>query len=72
MSTSRINVIYYITDIALIANNKANLHRLLQQTVWVKIYNMEVSKTKIKCMTTGKIPIRCKLEIEGSVKEKVM
>ncbi|XP_015181515.1 PREDICTED: uncharacterized protein LOC107069067 [Polistes dominula] len=73
MGNKEVTILCYADDAVLIAENEDDLQRLLHQfTRTANTVNMKISAEKTKCMTTVKIPIRCKLEIEGKVIQQVM
>ena len=60
-------------DAALIAESEDDLQKLLHEfNTTAKSFNMIISPTKTKCMTTSKTPIRCKLEIDGVIVQQEM
>lgn len=73
MGTKNISIICYADDAVIVAESEDNLQKLLHtfnQTA--KQLNMVISTSKTKCMTTSKVPIRCKLEVDGEVIQQVM
>lgn len=73
MGEQEINLLCYADDAVLIAESEDDLQRLLHQlTTVAKTLKMKISFTKTKCMTTSKMPIRCKLEVEGEIIQQVM
>ena len=57
----------------LVAENEDDLQRLLYQfNLVAKSFNMVISASKSKCMTTSKTPLICKLEVNGSIIQQEM
>ena len=68
-----INIICYAADAVLIADSEDGLQRILHAfNLTAKKYNMKVSAVKTKSMVISRSPIRCKLEVDGSMIEQVM
>ncbi|KAK9887098.1 hypothetical protein WA026_020042 [Henosepilachna vigintioctopunctata] len=66
MGDKEISILCYADDAVLIAENEDDLQRLLHQfNLTAKSFNMIISASKTKCMTTSKTPLRCKLEVDG-------
>ncbi|XP_044767088.1 uncharacterized protein LOC123322993 [Coccinella septempunctata] len=73
MGQQEISILCYADDAVLIAESEDDLQRLLHQFTRIAAsFNMKISVAKTKCMTTSKIPIRCKLEIEGQIIQQEM
>ena len=73
MGEKKINILCYADDAVLVAENEDDLQRLLHQfNLVAKSFNMVISASKSKCMTTSKTPLRCKLEVNGSIIQQEM
>lgn len=73
MARKNINIICYAGDAALLANSEDDLQRMLHQFVRsAGTLHMDMSKQKTKCLTISREPLRCKLEIEGTIIEQAM
>ena len=73
MGDQEITILCYADDAVLVAENENDLQRLLHRfNCTAKSLNMIISTQKTKCMTTSKVPLRCKLEVEGNVIQQEM
>lgn len=73
MGDQEITILCYADDAVLVAENEDDLQRLLHRfNCTAKSLNMTISTQKTKCMTTSKVPLRCKLEVEGRVIQQEM
>lgn len=73
MGNRSVNVICYADDAVLVADSEDELQRILHVfNLTAKEYNMKVSAKKTKSMVVSRYPIRCKLEVDGSMVEQVM
>lgn len=73
MGNRNINILCYADDAVLVAENEDDLQRLLYRFNCVaKSFNMVISASKTKSMTTSKIPTRCKLVVDDKIIQQVM
>ena len=73
MGDNELNMVCYADDVVLMANTEDDLQRLLYRFhLSCQKYNMKISVLKSRVLTVSKMPIRCKLELEGKVIEQVM
>lgn len=72
MGDNTISVVCYADDAILLARSEDDLQRILHEfNTTAKMFNMQISSEKTKCMTISINPIRCKLEIDGKIIEQV-
>ncbi|XP_057654722.1 uncharacterized protein LOC130892978 [Diorhabda carinulata] len=68
-----ITILCYTDDAELISNSEDKLQRMLHiLNKTAKEYNMAISTEETECLTVFKEPLRCKLEIEGTIIKQVM
>ncbi|XP_057652376.1 uncharacterized protein LOC130891569 [Diorhabda carinulata] len=68
-----ITILCYADDAVLVAKNEDDLQRLLNLFNWTaKSFNMIISASKTKCMTTSKTPIRRELVVDDQIIHQVM
>ena len=73
MGEKKINILCYADDVVLVAENEDDLHRLLHQfNLEAKSFDMVISASKSKYITTSKTPLRCKLKVTGSIIQQEM
>ena len=73
MGDRNVNILCYADDAVLLAESEDDLQRLLHRfNCTAKSFNMTISASKTKCMTTSKTPLRCKLEVDGKIIQQVM
>ncbi|XP_043494653.1 uncharacterized protein LOC122519338 [Polistes fuscatus] len=73
MGDKELKITCYADDAVLIAENEDDLQRLLHEfNTIAQSLGMVISTSKTKCMTTSKIPLRCKLVVDGSIIQQVM
>ncbi|XP_056635477.1 uncharacterized protein LOC130444396 [Diorhabda sublineata] len=73
MSNTRVGLVCYADDAAIIAESENDLQRQLFQFFLVsRQLNMNISISKTKCMTIAKDPLRCKLVVEDNPIERIM
>ncbi|XP_056641560.1 uncharacterized protein LOC130448295 [Diorhabda sublineata] len=68
-----ITILCSADDAVLISNSEDNLQRMLHIfNKTAKEYNMEITTEKTDCLTVSKEPLRCKLEIGGTIIKQVI
>lgn len=73
MGDQEFTILCYADDAVLFAESEDDLQRNLQLfNDKAKELNMIISAQKTKCMTTAKVPLRCKLEVNQKIVEQVM